>query len=132
MVVLIASAMVSAVEARTIPLHDTHSADDIRNHCKDAGGTFSQDETGYGCSTNCKGGPADESGAGSQCSVSCSLAQKCKGNVPGRIRLSDKRVRGILSPGLQHRAESIHHAADVCFWYKADTPTVAMNLRFWG
>lgn len=34
-------------------------------------------------------------------------------------------------PGLQHRAESIHHAADVCFWYKADTPTVAMNLRFW-
>ena len=94
MVVLIASAMVSAVEARTIPLHDTHSADDIRNHCKDAGGSFSQDETGYGCSTNCKGGPADESGAGSQCSVSCSLAQKCKGNVPGRIRVS----RGILSP----------------------------------
>jgi hypothetical protein len=98
MVLLIASAMVSAVEARTIPLHDTHSADDIRNHCKDAGGTFSQDETGYGCSTNCKGGPADESGAGSQCSVSCSLSQKCKGYVPGRIRLSDKRVRGILSP----------------------------------
>jgi len=96
-----ASAAVGAAEAKTIPLHGTYTADDIKKHCDAAGGTFNHD--GYGCSTNCKGGPAAEDGSGSVCSVNCSLTNKCKGYVPRKLPASNKKLPEIL--GHSHRAQ---------------------------
>lgn len=65
--------------ARDIHLHKT-SVDELRTACEKAGGRFSQDKSGYGCATNCKGG------AGSDCIVTCKPDQGCIAQVIGGRR----------------------------------------------
>jgi hypothetical protein len=63
-----------------------HTADEISSACTKAGGVFTQDSGGYGCSTNCHGGP------GNACSVGCKSDHTCYGQVPGRNK-------STVSPG---------------------------------
>ncbi len=57
-----------------------HSADEIKSVCEKVGGKFSQDARGYGCGTNCRGGP------GTDCLVSCKNDQPCFAQVIGARR----------------------------------------------
>ncbi len=55
--------------------------DQLQAACGAAGGQFSEspDGNGYGCGTNCKGGP------GTNCYVACDNGGKCVGQTPGRL-----------------------------------------------
>ena len=63
--------------AKQVAMHN-HTSDEIQKACTNAGGEFTQDPGGYGCSTNCHGGH------GSQCVVGCKSDHTCTGQVPGR------------------------------------------------
>jgi hypothetical protein len=65
--------------ARDITLHKM-SVEEMKGACEKAGGRFSQDKGGYGCTTNCKGGP------GSDCIVNCRADKKCIAQVIGGRR----------------------------------------------
>jgi hypothetical protein len=65
--------------ARDITLHKL-SVDEMKGACEKAGGRFSQDPGGYGCSTNCTGG------IGSDCIVTCKPDGKCIAQVIGGRR----------------------------------------------
>jgi hypothetical protein len=65
--------------ARDISLQKM-SVEEMKGACAKAGGRFSQDQGGYGCSTNCLGG------AGSDCIVTCKADGKCVAQVIGGRR----------------------------------------------
>ncbi len=65
--------------ARDITLHQT-TAEAMKAACATAGGRFSQDPRGYGCGTDCHGGP------GTDCTVHCAAGQKCDAQVIGARR----------------------------------------------
>jgi hypothetical protein len=57
------------------------TVDDMKAVCQKTGGRFSQDKNGYGCGTNCKGGP------GTDCIVFCKAGKKkCVAQVVGGRR----------------------------------------------
>jgi len=68
------SALASEVSLRR------HSAEEIKAVCDKAGGKFSQDANGFGCGTNCNGGP------GTDCTVGCKNDQPCYAQVIGSRR----------------------------------------------
>jgi hypothetical protein len=74
-----ALALSSPSQARDITLHKM-SVEQIKSACEKAGGSFSQDKGGYGCGTNCLGGP------GTDCIVNCKTDQKCVAQVIGGRR----------------------------------------------
>ncbi len=65
--------------ARDMTLPKT-SADELKTTCEKAGGKFSQEARGYGCGTDCKGGP------GTDCTVFCPSEEKCTAQVIGGRR----------------------------------------------
>ena len=66
--------------ANEVALHK-HTAEEVKDACNKAGGSFSQDPGGmYGCGTDCHGGP------GTDCTVGCTKDQTCTGQVIGRGR----------------------------------------------
>jgi hypothetical protein len=62
--------------AREVYLHK-RTIDEIKSVCDKVGGKFSQDSRGYGCGTDCKGGP------GTACIVYCPTDHKCIAQVIG-------------------------------------------------
>jgi hypothetical protein len=57
------------------------SADELKAVCQKAGGSFSTDNSGYGCGTDCKGA------SGTDCTVFCpTSATKCTAQVNGARR----------------------------------------------
>ena len=68
-----------------------YSADDMKTACQKVGGSFSQDNSGYGCGTDCRGG------AGTDCTVFCpSNAKRCTVQVGGSRR--PKTFEQALAP----------------------------------
>jgi hypothetical protein len=51
------------------------SVEEIKSICEKVGGSFTQDAGGYGCGTDCHGGP------GTACIVNCKPDQKCVAQV---------------------------------------------------
>ena len=74
-----ALALNGAALATDVTLPKT-GADDLKATCEKAGGKFSQDPHGYGCGTDCKGGP------GTDCTVFCPTDRKCTAQVIGGRR----------------------------------------------
>ena len=68
---------VALAEEFTLP---KTSADQLKSDCTKAGGKFSQDAKGYGCGTDCHGGPSTD------CTVFCPTDQKCTAQVIGARR----------------------------------------------
>jgi hypothetical protein len=68
-----------------------HSVEELKGVCEKAGGSFSQDAGGYGCGTNCKGGP------GTDCTVACKTDQPCYAQTMGRKRPAS--MLNALQPG---------------------------------
>jgi hypothetical protein len=98
--------------ARLVSISGTHGKSEIRSACGKAGGVYSEDPGGYGCTTNCSGG---------QCTVGCKNNGKCNGSVPGRTQPSHtlngilrapsagvKATGGNASPKGQHRSPAVH------------------------
>lgn len=75
--------------ARDIRLHK-RTLDEIESVCEKVGGEFSQDSRGYGCGTNCKGGP------GTACTVYCLTDHRCIAQVIGGRRPTS--VQNALRP----------------------------------
>jgi hypothetical protein len=71
-----ALALNGAALARDITLPQMN-AEALKSACDKAGGKFSQDAKGYGCGTNCLGGP------GTDCIVHCATGEKCTAQVIG-------------------------------------------------
>ena len=71
-----ALALSGAALARDITLAKT-GVDELKSACAKAAGKFSQDAKGYGCGTNCLGGP------GTDCIVHCVTNEKCSAQVIG-------------------------------------------------
>lgn len=88
------SALTGAALARDLTLPKT-STDQLKNACDKAGGKFSQDTKGYGCGTDCTGGP------GTDCTVFCSADQKCTAQVIGARR--PRSVADALTTPQRHR-----------------------------
>ena len=65
--------------ARDLTLPKT-TAEALQAACTKAGGKFSQDAHGYGCGTDCAGGP------GTDCIVHCAAEQKCTAQMIGARR----------------------------------------------
>jgi hypothetical protein len=68
-----------AARARDITLPKT-TPEALRAACDKAGGKFSQGARGYGCGTDCAGGP------GTDCTVYCPTGEKCTAQVIGARR----------------------------------------------
>ncbi len=90
-----ALALNGAALARDLTFPKT-TAEALKSACDKAGGKFSQEAKGYGCGTDCKGGP------GTDCIVHCAAEQKCTGQVIG-----SGRPRGVAEaltkPERHHR-----------------------------
>ncbi|HEY6024778.1 MAG TPA: hypothetical protein VIV34_11470 [Pseudolabrys sp.] len=71
------------------------NADQIKSACTQAGGKFSQDAKGYGCGTDCHGGPSTD------CTVYCTIDQKCTAQVIGARR--PRSVADALTTPEKHR-----------------------------
>ena len=57
------------------------SADELKAVCQKVGGSFSTDNSGYGCGTDCKGG------SGTDCTVFCPAnGSKCTAQTMGSRR----------------------------------------------
>ena len=54
--------------------------DDVKAVCDKVGGHFTQDSNGFGCGTNCHGGP------GTACVVYCRTGEKCVAQTMGGRR----------------------------------------------
>jgi hypothetical protein len=65
--------------ARDLTLPKT-TADQLKAACAKAGGKFSQDARGYGCGTDCNGGPSTD------CIVHCVANERCTAQVIGARR----------------------------------------------
>jgi hypothetical protein len=89
-----ALALSSAALAGDVTLAKT-SADQLKDACAKAGGKFSQDTKGYGCGTDCHGGPSTD------CVVYCPVDQKCTAQVIGARR--PRSVAEALTKPEPHR-----------------------------
>jgi hypothetical protein len=87
---IISTGLVNPSPAREIHLQK-RSIEDIKSVCAKVGGEFSQDSRGYGCGTNCKGGP------GTACIVYCPTGQRCIAQVIGARRPTS--VQNALEKG---------------------------------
>jgi len=76
--------------AKEIYLHK-RTLDEVKSICDKVGGKFSQDSRGYGCGTNCKGGP------GTACIVYCPTDHRCIAQVIGARRPTS--VQNALEKG---------------------------------
>jgi hypothetical protein len=80
----------SSVSAAEVNLKKS-SADELKAVCQKVGGSFSTDNSGYGCGTDCKGA------SGTDCTVFCSATGKsCTAQVTGARR--PKTVELALAP----------------------------------
>ena len=69
------------------------SVEELKSVCDKAGGSFSQDASGYGCGTNCQGKP------GTDCVLACKNSEKsCFAQVPGRARPTSPLNALVRSP----------------------------------
>jgi hypothetical protein len=72
---IVAGALAVLASARPALAIDTTlakaSVDEVKAVCEKVGGRFSQDSKGYGCGTNCHGGP------GTSCIVNCREGERC-------------------------------------------------------
>ena|SRR3974390_3485144 len=67
------------------------SADELKMLCQKVGGAFTQDNSGYGCGTDCRGGK------GTDCTVYCpSTDKRCTAQVEGARR--PKTFEQALAP----------------------------------
>jgi len=89
-----ALALGGAALARDLTLPKT-SPEAMKSACDKASGTFSQGANGYGCGTNCQGGP------GTDCLVDCTADQKCSAQVIGGRR--PRSVAEALTKPERHR-----------------------------
>jgi hypothetical protein len=71
------------------------NAEALKSACDKASGKFSQDAKGYGCGTNCQGGP------GTDCIVHCEVDQKCTVQVIGALH--PRSVAEALTKPERHR-----------------------------
>jgi hypothetical protein len=94
LVVTGAVALGSPAVARNLTLPKT-SSDALHSACDAAGGKFSLGPRGYGCGTNCKGGP------GTDCIVHCKADRKCTAQVIGSRR--PHSVADALTKPKRHR-----------------------------
>jgi len=76
---LILSAIALPASARDLTLPKT-TAEALQAACAKAGGKFSQDARGYGCGTDCNGGPSTD------CIVHCVANERCTAQVIGARR----------------------------------------------
>lgn len=76
----------------TLPKTD---ADALKALCAKAGGSFSTGPRGYGCGTDCKGGP------GTDCIVHCAADTKCTAQVIGGRR--PRSIAEALTKPERHR-----------------------------
>jgi hypothetical protein len=94
--VIAALALVSALAlagpclANEFVLHKS-SLQELKAVCDKAGGKFSQDANGYGCGSDCRGGP------GTDCTVFCKTDEKCYAQVIGARRPSNA-LNALLAP----------------------------------
>ena len=73
-------ALITPLSAAEVSLQKT-SAGDLKALCEKIGGAYSEDNSGYGCSTDCRGG------RGTDCTVFCpSTAKRCTAQVGGARR----------------------------------------------
>ena len=86
-------ALNGAALARDLNLPKTNT-EVLKSACDKANGKFSQDAKGYGCGTNCLGGP------GTDCIVHCEADQKCTAQVIGARR--PKSVAEALTKPTRH------------------------------
>jgi hypothetical protein len=70
------------------------TVDELKSVCAKVGGKFSQDAHGFGCGTNCKGGP------GTDCIVFCQPDKKCVAQVIGSRR--PKSIESALQAPARH------------------------------
>ena len=89
-----ALALNGAALARDLTFPKTN-AEALKSACDKAGGKLSQDAKGYGCGTDCRGGP------GTDCVVYCTTDQKCTAQVIGARR--PRSVAEALTKPEQHR-----------------------------
>lgn len=71
-----------------------HTAEQLKSICGKVGGSFSQDSSGYGCGTDCHGGP------GTDCTVYCKADKRCVAQVIGGRR--PRRVESALQAPPRH------------------------------
>ncbi len=90
-----ALALSGAALARDLTFPKTN-AEQLKSVCDGAGGKFSQDAKGFGCGTDCKGGP------GTDCTVYCPLDQKCTAQVIGGRRPRSV-AEALTTPGQRRR-----------------------------
>jgi len=74
---ILAQSGAAFAEESTLP---KTNAEQLKSACAKAGGKFSQDAKGYGCGTDCHGGPSTD------CTVYCPIDQKCTAQVIGARR----------------------------------------------
>jgi len=70
------------------------TVEEIKSICEKVGGAFTQDAGGYGCGTDCHGGP------GTTCIVNCRPDQRCVAQMS-----RGKRPRSLinaLQPSAKH------------------------------
>jgi hypothetical protein len=92
-VLVLSLALPGAAPARDITLPKT-APEALRAACDAAGGKFSQETRGYGCGTDCAGGP------GTDCTVFCPAGEKCTTQVIGGRR--PHSVAAALSKPTRH------------------------------
>jgi hypothetical protein len=92
LVLFVASAMFAAWPSFAAEVSlKLSSADEMKAACEKAGGSFSQDNSGYGCGTDCRGG------SGTDCTVFCpTSAKRCTAQVGGSRR--PKTLEQALAP----------------------------------
>lgn len=90
-----AFALSGAALAGEVNLPKTN-VDQIKSACTKAGGKFSQDDKGYGCGTDCRGGPSTD------CTVYCTADQKCTAQVIGARRPRNV-ADALTTPGQRRR-----------------------------
>lgn len=124
-----ALALSGAAPARDLTLPRTTS-DQLKSACDKAGGKFSQEPKGYGCGTDCHGGPSTD------CTVYCSADQKCTAQVIGARRprsvadalTTPQRRRSLLLPG-QRPHHLLARQRGACDLRRLDRQRVAFDLE---
>jgi hypothetical protein len=72
------------------------TADELKAVCQKVNGKFSQDQSGYGCGTDCHGQP------GTACTVFCKTGAKCYAQVDGARRPKDA-LSALQAPAWRKR-----------------------------
>jgi len=85
---------ITPCSAREVSLHK-HSADELKAACEKAGGSFTQDSSGFYCSSDCHGAK------GTDCTIGCKTDQNCIAQVPG-ARRPTTLLNAVLVPSKEH------------------------------